>query len=95
MNLMNAINESIRINDLGQGLWIKKPSDYIDENGELQELNKRSEYERDASRPNSFRREWEQQSSPSTHFAPSRRQNQWRKTNGNVFRIVSFRKIFR
>ncbi|PKC05756.1 hypothetical protein RhiirA5_420499 [Rhizophagus irregularis] len=78
MNLMNAINESIRINDLGQGLWIKKPSDYIDENGELQELNKRSEYERDASRPNSFRREWEQQSSPSTHFAPSRRQNQWR-----------------
>ncbi|CAB4376256.1 unnamed protein product [Rhizophagus irregularis] len=75
---MNAINESIKINDLEQGLWIKKESDYIDENRELQELNRRSDYKRDASRSNSFRMEWEQQSGPSTRIAPSRRHNQWR-----------------
>ncbi|GBC20766.2 kinase-like domain-containing protein [Rhizophagus irregularis DAOM 181602=DAOM 197198] len=40
MDLMNAINESIKNNDLGQSLWIKKECDYIDENGELQELNR-------------------------------------------------------
>ncbi|PKK57303.1 hypothetical protein RhiirC2_826223 [Rhizophagus irregularis] len=76
--LMNAINESIKNNDLGKGLWIKKESDYIDENGDLQESNRRSDYIRDASRANSFRMEWEQQSGPSTRFAPSRRHNQWR-----------------
>ncbi|PKK60152.1 hypothetical protein RhiirC2_762046 [Rhizophagus irregularis] len=75
---MNAINESIKINDLGKGLWIKKESDYIDENGDLQELNRRSDYKRDASRLNSFHMEWEQQSGPSTCFTLSRRHNQWR-----------------
>ncbi|CAB4387516.1 unnamed protein product [Rhizophagus irregularis] len=70
-----------------KGLWIKKESDYIDENGDVQELNRRSDYKRDASRLNSFRMEWEQQSGPSTRSAPSRRHNQWRKTKGNVFSI--------
>ncbi|CAB4399018.1 unnamed protein product [Rhizophagus irregularis] len=61
-----------------KGLWIKKESDYIDENGDVQELNRRSDYKRDASRLNSFCMEWEQQSGPSTRFALSRRHNQWR-----------------
>ncbi|PKK65824.1 hypothetical protein RhiirC2_785587 [Rhizophagus irregularis] len=92
---MNAINESITLNDLGKGLWIKKESDYIDENGDVQELNRRPDYKRDASRLNSFCMEREQQSGPSTSFTPSRRHNQWRKTKGNVFSIGSFRNIFR
>ncbi|PKK61002.1 hypothetical protein RhiirC2_761210 [Rhizophagus irregularis] len=75
---MNAINKSIEINDIGRGLWIKKENDFIDENGDLQELNRRSDYKRDASKSNSFCMEWEQQSGPSTRFTPSRRHNQWR-----------------
>ncbi|CAB4479670.1 unnamed protein product [Rhizophagus irregularis] len=67
-----------QINDIGQGLWIKKDGDYINENGDLQELNRRSDYKRVTSRSNSFRMEWEQQSGSSTRSAPPRRHNQWR-----------------
>ncbi|CAB4392802.1 unnamed protein product [Rhizophagus irregularis] len=56
----------------------EKESDYIDENGDVQELNRRPDYKRDASRLNSFCMEREQQSGPSTSFTPSRRHNQWR-----------------
>ncbi|EXX54587.1 uncharacterized protein OCT59_020922 [Rhizophagus irregularis] len=39
-DLMSAINKSIKIYDIGRGLWIKKENDYIDDNGELQEGNR-------------------------------------------------------
>ncbi|CAB5387711.1 unnamed protein product [Rhizophagus irregularis] len=75
-HLMNAINESAKINDISQGLWLKKENDFIDENGELKELTKRSNYKNDASRSNAFCMKWEQQGGPSTHSALSRRHNQ-------------------
>ncbi|PKY53550.1 hypothetical protein RhiirA4_499236 [Rhizophagus irregularis] len=78
LDLMNAINESIKLNDIGHGLWIKKQSDFIDDKGELQEFIGGPNYQNKASRSNGVRMEWEQQSGTSTHFAPSRIHKQWR-----------------
>ncbi|CAG8744902.1 19034_t:CDS:2 [Rhizophagus irregularis] len=63
--------------DIGRGLWIKKENDYIDDNGELQEGNRRYFYKSYAPRQYGFRREWEQQDFSYRHSAPSRRHNQW------------------
>ncbi|CAB5392896.1 unnamed protein product [Rhizophagus irregularis] len=46
---MNAINASIENDDLGNGLWIKKQYDYIDDNGDLQECIRRASYQNIAS----------------------------------------------
>ncbi|PKK66714.1 hypothetical protein RhiirC2_868166 [Rhizophagus irregularis] len=48
MDLMNAINASIENDDLGNGLWIKKQYDYID-NGDLQKCIRRTSYQNIAS----------------------------------------------
>ncbi|PKY45512.1 hypothetical protein RhiirA4_460118 [Rhizophagus irregularis] len=48
MDQMNAINASIVNDDLGNGLWIKKQYDYID-NGDLQECIRRTSYQNIAS----------------------------------------------
>ncbi|UZO27807.1 uncharacterized protein OCT59_019994 [Rhizophagus irregularis] len=76
-DLMSAINKSIETSDIGRGLWIKKENDYIDDNGELQEGNRRYFYKSYAPRQYGFRREWEQQDFSYRHSAPSRRHNQW------------------
>ncbi|PKY30011.1 hypothetical protein RhiirB3_446895 [Rhizophagus irregularis] len=76
-DLMSAINKSIETSDIGRGLWIKKENDYIDENGELQEGNRRYFYKSYAPRQYGFPREWEQQDFSNRHSAPSRRHNQW------------------
>ncbi|PKK72196.1 hypothetical protein RhiirC2_777483 [Rhizophagus irregularis] len=76
-DLMTAINKSIHISDIGSGLLIKKENDYINENGELQEGNRRSNYKNNASRSNGFRMEWEQQGGSYTHSALSKRHNKW------------------
>ncbi|PKC02486.1 hypothetical protein RhiirA5_425173 [Rhizophagus irregularis] len=49
IDLMNAINASIENDDLGNGLWIKKQYDYIDDNGDLQECIRRASYQNIAS----------------------------------------------
>uniref|UniRef100_U9UJV6 Uncharacterized protein n=1 Tax=Rhizophagus irregularis (strain DAOM 181602 / DAOM 197198 / MUCL 43194) TaxID=747089 RepID=U9UJV6_RHIID len=57
MDLMNAINASIENDDLGNGLWIKKQYDYID-NGDLQECIRRTSYQNIAS--SGVPMEWQQ-----------------------------------
>ncbi|PKY57024.1 hypothetical protein RhiirA4_477781 [Rhizophagus irregularis] len=78
LDLMNAINESINLHDIGHGLWIKKQNDFIDDKGELHEFIGSSNYQNRASRSSGVRMEWEQQSGTSTYFAPSRTHKQWR-----------------
>ncbi|PKY28709.1 hypothetical protein RhiirB3_481815 [Rhizophagus irregularis] len=78
LDLMNAINESVKLNDIRHGLWIKKQSDFIDDKGELQEFIGGPNYQNKASRSNNVQMEWEQQSGTSTHFASSRIHKQWK-----------------
>ncbi|PKK67742.1 hypothetical protein RhiirC2_713891 [Rhizophagus irregularis] len=75
-DLMSAINKSIQASDIGSGLWIKKENDYINENGELQEVDRRYSYKKNASRLNGFHGEWDQQDFSHTHPARFRRHNQ-------------------
>ncbi|CAB4383859.1 unnamed protein product [Rhizophagus irregularis] len=77
LDLMNAINESIKLHDIGHGLWIKKQTDFIDDNGELKEFIRRTDYQNMASSSNGASMEW-QQSGSSSNFIPSRTQKQWR-----------------
>ncbi|PKY56190.1 hypothetical protein RhiirA4_476286 [Rhizophagus irregularis] len=37
-DLMKAINDAIELHDIGNGLWIKKPTDFIDNNGNIKDL---------------------------------------------------------
>ncbi|PKY55699.1 hypothetical protein RhiirA4_475341, partial [Rhizophagus irregularis] len=64
--------------DLGLGLWIKKQDDFIDDNGDLQEVKGRSDNWNKASRSSGSRMDWEQQSGVYTHASPSRTHKQWR-----------------
>ncbi|CAB5348876.1 unnamed protein product [Rhizophagus irregularis] len=73
---MSAINKSIEDFELGNGLWIKKENDYINENGELQEVNRRYADWKNTSRFNGFRGAWEQQGFSHAYPARSRRHNQ-------------------
>ncbi|CAB4433772.1 unnamed protein product [Rhizophagus irregularis] len=68
---MNAINESIKLHDIGHGLWIKKQNDFIDDKGELQEFIRRTDYQSMASSSNGVSMEW-QKSRSFPNFAPSR-----------------------
>ncbi|PKC64266.1 hypothetical protein RhiirA1_462661 [Rhizophagus irregularis] len=46
LDLMNAINKSIKLHDIGHGLWIKKQNDFIDDKGtaRIYLTNRLSEY---------------------------------------------------
>ncbi|PKY50064.1 hypothetical protein RhiirA4_529321 [Rhizophagus irregularis] len=76
--LMSAINESTKKYDIGHGLWIKKQDDFIDDNGDLQEINGRLNNWNKTSRSSGSRMDWEQQSGMCTHAGPSRTNKQWR-----------------
>ncbi|CAB5312801.1 unnamed protein product [Rhizophagus irregularis] len=79
LDLMTALNKSIQESEIGSGLLLKKENDYINENGELQEIefDRRSVYQNYDTRSNSFRMEWDQQDDFYAHSAPSRRHNKW------------------
>ncbi|PKC53490.1 hypothetical protein RhiirA1_171065 [Rhizophagus irregularis] len=74
-DLRVAISSSIEIHDIGCGLWIKKPDDYIDDSGKLQERVTRNDFQNKASiSSDSSRRQ--QQSSKHVNFLKSHQQ--WR-----------------
>uniref|UniRef100_U9UF03 Uncharacterized protein n=1 Tax=Rhizophagus irregularis (strain DAOM 181602 / DAOM 197198 / MUCL 43194) TaxID=747089 RepID=U9UF03_RHIID len=75
-DLMSAINKSIEKFNTESGLWIKKENDYINEKGELQEVDRRYTYKKNVSRSNGFRGEWDQQGFSHVYPARSRRHNQ-------------------
>ncbi|PKY54372.1 hypothetical protein RhiirA4_473160 [Rhizophagus irregularis] len=77
--LMSAINESTKKYEIGHGLWIKKQDDFIDDNGDLQEINSgRLNNRNKTSRSSGSRIDWEQQSGMHTRAGPSRTLKQWR-----------------
>ncbi|PKB93155.1 hypothetical protein RhiirA5_442160 [Rhizophagus irregularis] len=58
LDLMDAINESIKLHNIVHGLWIKKQTDFIDNKGELQEHIGRLNCQNKASKSN-VQMEWE------------------------------------
>ncbi|PKY58995.1 hypothetical protein RhiirA4_481387 [Rhizophagus irregularis] len=74
-DLMKAVTDSLKVYDLELALLIKRESDFINDKGELQGRDERSNSERKLSRSNSLWAEREQQGEASTSLAPQRRHN--------------------